>query len=641
MALSVSGLLGRLAYGALFVGFVPALLWWWTLALPVKPPAIQQPVAGVALLSFGVSLMLAGMWALWSIGGGLPMNAFPPRKLVSRSVFAILPHPIYLGFVLACAGASLWAGSGAGLWVTTPLAALGCAAIVWGYEGPDLDRRFGTNRPRSWLSIPRAGGEPASSLERLGAGTLVLGLWLVAYEGVKLLGIPPDAIDARLAGEAEWPVWAWTEVVYTSSYVVTPAAFLLAPTRNALRRLSLAGLVATGVLTLVYLCVPLIAPPRPVEGGGVFGALLRLEHVMSAPPVAAWPSFHVLWAGLAAQAVAVRGRIWAAGAWTLAVAIAVSCVTTGMHALVDVVAGVLLWYPAIRLPECWAAMLQSTERLANAWRAWHLGPVRIINHGVYPGLAAFAGAVLAVRFGGDPGSILLIAVSGLAGAALWAQAIEGHAGLSRPFGYHGFVAGAAVCAVVLHLAGRGGLDAAYGLAVAAPLVQAVGRLRCIVQGCCHGRATLPGRGICVANSHSRVVAMGQLEVTPIHPTQLYSILANLAILAVLLRLHTLGMWQGFTIGTYLILAGLARFIEEAYRGEPQTRRLGGLAIYQWVSIASIAAGMGVSVLRVGTPVTNSVPVGAWLTAGILALAFWLAMGVDFPGSKARFSRLSG
>jgi hypothetical protein len=33
---------------------------------------------------------------------------------------------------------------------------------------------------------------------------------------------------------------------------------------------------------------------------------------------------------------------------------------------------------------------------------------------------------------------------------------------------------------------------------------------------------------------------------------------------------------------YLILSGVLRFMEEAYRGEPQTRRLAGLPIYQWL-----------------------------------------------------------
>ena len=86
--------------------------------------------------------MGAGAWGLWVHGGGLPMNAFPPSRLVERGVYRYLSQPIYIGFVMVCAGTSIVAGSRAGLWVVTPLVAAGCAARVWGYERHDLRKRF-------------------------------------------------------------------------------------------------------------------------------------------------------------------------------------------------------------------------------------------------------------------------------------------------------------------------------------------------------------------------------------------------------------------------------------------------------------------------------------------------------------------
>ena len=70
-------------------------------------------------------------------------NAFPPPRLVTTGLYAIAAHPIYLGFLLICAGASLSMSSAAGLWVVTPLAALGCASLLVGFESIDLERRFG------------------------------------------------------------------------------------------------------------------------------------------------------------------------------------------------------------------------------------------------------------------------------------------------------------------------------------------------------------------------------------------------------------------------------------------------------------------------------------------------------------------
>ena len=96
-------------------------------------------------------------------------------------------------------------------------------------------------------------------------------------------------------------------------------------------------------------------------------------------------------------------------------------------------------------------------------------------------------------------------------------------------------------------------------------------------------------------------------------------------------------------GLYLILTGLSRFVEESYRGEPQTPIIRGLRLYQWTAIVMVVAGIGFSAVD-GLPA----PVGSeWLAGGslLMATAFGLvtllAMGVDFPESTRRYARLSG
>ena len=177
-------------------------------------------------------------------------------------------------------------------------------------------------------------------------------------------------------------------------------------------------------------------------------------------------------------------------------------------------------------------------------------------------------------------------------------------------------------------------------AVAAPWTQAIGRLRCIVQGCCHGRPV--EWGIRVTNPHSRIVKLAGFLGTPIHPTPLYSILANVVIGAVLLRLR-IGDAGAFLIaGLYLVLAGRSRFVEEAYRGEPQTIHSAGLPLYQWLAIASVVLGM----LLIPLPGQSLAPLHAptyWLLVSSLlwALVCCFAMSVDFPNSNRRYSRLTG
>src|SRR4051794_41186195 len=129
-------LAGRFLYGALFVAVLPVGLVLWARATHdiVQVPAIHDPGIGALVAACGAVIALAGMLALWKRGGGLPMNAFPPPRFVAGGIYAVAPHPIYGGFVIACAGVAVYAGSASGLWLVTPAVALGCAALVLGYE---------------------------------------------------------------------------------------------------------------------------------------------------------------------------------------------------------------------------------------------------------------------------------------------------------------------------------------------------------------------------------------------------------------------------------------------------------------------------------------------------------------------------
>lgn len=638
-------LLGKIAYAMAFAVALPLLLAAWTAALPLPLPTFRSASMGAFLLGLGLTLAAWAILALWFRGGGLPMNAFPPPRWVSTGPYGIVAHPIYLGFTMACAGAAFLAGSATGFWLTTPLSALGCTALVVGYEAPSLARRFGRSRHRPFLALPRVDDTTLRWPERAGSLLLVLGLWAMVYVGIQALGAAPDAIDTNLGRESRWPVWVWTEAVYASAYLAVPAAFLLAPDRAALRRLCLQGLAATALVGLVYLCLPFISPPRPFQATGPLASLLRLEHAWTLSPAASFPSFHVLWAGLAAQAVASRGGAWRFGAWAWALALAGSCMSTGMHSSLDVAAAVALWPFLCGLKKAWIALLGVVEGLSNAWRAWRLGPFRILNHSLFPGLAAVVGFLGATVLRGSAGGVSVVAAAVLLGAGLMAFWIEGSPELSRPFGFHGGLIGATMAVIVLAATPWGGWILVAALSAMAPLIQAIGRLRCLVQGCCHGApASEAWLGIRIHEPHSRVSALAHLQGVAIHPTPLYSILANLLIAGLLARLWSLRAPLALVTGAYLVLSGLARFMEEAYRGEPQTPVFGGLHLYQWIAVASVAAGMLVATLpSPPAPTPSLAAVGPWQVLGacLCGLAFAFAMGMDFPDSGRRFARLSG
>src|SRR2546425_5716198 len=104
---------GKWAYGAAFVLLLPVGLAAWAAATAdtVPLPAPHSPPLGFGMAATGAALLLFGMVHLWRYGGGLPMNAYPPPRYVERGVYRLLPHPIYAGFVMLCAGISIGVGS--------------------------------------------------------------------------------------------------------------------------------------------------------------------------------------------------------------------------------------------------------------------------------------------------------------------------------------------------------------------------------------------------------------------------------------------------------------------------------------------------------------------------------------------------
>jgi prolipoprotein diacylglyceryltransferase len=169
----------------------------------------------------------------------------------------------------------------------------------------------------------------------------------------------------------------------------------------------------------------------------------------------------------------------------------------------------------------------------------------------------------------------------------------------------------------------------------------MGRLRCLVQGCCHGRETSAAIGIRYRHPRSRVCKLADFANVPIHATPLYSILWNGVTALVVVRLWTAHWALHLVGGVYLILNGLGRFVEEAYRGEPQTPIVARLRLYQWMALGTVLAGALVTALGSGAPAPAPVPNARSFAAGALfGLVTWLAMGVDFPESNRRFSRLA-
>ena len=634
---------GKFLYGFIFVVIIPFLLFMWA---RFTEGVIHLPIAGSVLLGIfitviGFVIMMTGMITLYRLGGGLPMNAYPPPRYVTGGIYNLLPHPIYVGFSLASFGISMAWQSSSGLWLVSPMVALGCTALVKGFEKQDLARRFGSPLPGTLISLPSDESRSPFARERLSVYLLVLLPWLILYESVVALGIAPDAMIAYLPFEKNLPVYEWTELFYGSIYLFVFLVPLVATSARDLREFAINGIATTILITLIFLVLPLVSPPREFVPHSVFGTILMRERALDAP-VAAFPSFHVVWAFLTARlyskAVPSLKLFW----WTLAFLISASCITTGMHAIVDVLSAALVVPMVLYDGALWEKLRYRTERIANSWKEWQFKQVRIINHGMYAAAGTSIGLfIIGILLG--PGSLfhmLIIAFSSLITAALWAQFIEGSPSLLRPYGFYGGVIGVVLGSLIANFFGGNIWQLLGAYAVAGPIIQSAGRLRCLVQGCCHGREAPGNIGIRYIHPRSRVCRLANLNNVPIHATPLYSILWNIFMGIILIRLWSLHASLSLIVGLYLILNGLGRFVEESYRGEPQTPILGRLRIYQWIAIASVVSGAVVTTLSTTAAVPNCQ--FSWFAIGAAAgfgFVTWFALGVDFPNSNKRFARL--
>jgi membrane-associated phospholipid phosphatase len=193
-------------------------------------------------------------------------------------------------------------------------------------------------------ALPPDDERPPALVRRLAVFPLLFIPWLVLYESVVNLGPLPHSFEDYLPGEVHWPVLQWMESLYVSPYVLVTLTPFLCRSNRVLRRFMLAGLLATVIGHLTFLTIPAIATPRPFEPRGVLGAMMLWDRKMDlCNGTAAFPSFHVVWAFLGAGVFAARWPRSRDLAWFWAAAVSLSCVFTGMHATVDIVAGFALF----------------------------------------------------------------------------------------------------------------------------------------------------------------------------------------------------------------------------------------------------------------------------------------------------------
>lgn len=123
------------------------------------------------------------------------------------------------------------------------------------------------------------------------------------------------------------------------------------------------------------------------------------------------------------------------------------------------------------------------------------------------------------------------------------------------------------------------------LAPVIPLVHAIGRIGCLCAGCCYG---MEYSGFGAITFHNSFIAPNEVQLFPM---QIVESICNLVIFFVLLLTYKRFLGTYKTIGLYLILYSIIRFILEFFRGDLIRGIYFSLSTSQWISIILFILGI--------------------------------------------------
>ena len=221
----------------------------------------------------------------------------------------------------------------------------------------------------------------------------------------------------------------------------------------------------------------------------------------------------------------------------------------------------------------WYGVLLALAFVAGFWTASR----RAARAGLSPHLIADLGPwlILGTVVGARALYVLTYWREDFAGRPWWEVFMIRHGGLVF---YGGFIGATLACVLFVRWKKLPLWKVADVLAPSVALGFAIGRLGCLMNGCCFGRACNLPWAIRFPESHSTHGA-------PVHPTQLYDFGWSLALYGGLAWLHRRKQFDGQVFAVFLAAYAVCRSVVELFRGDyGETQRLGWLTPAQLVSV---------------------------------------------------------
>jgi phosphatidylglycerol:prolipoprotein diacylglycerol transferase len=173
--------------------------------------------------------------------------------------------------------------------------------------------------------------------------------------------------------------------------------------------------------------------------------------------------------------------------------------------------------------------------------------------------------------------------------------------------YGGLAAAIATCLVLVRRRGLDGWLLSDILAPGIILGQAVGRWGCFAAGCCYGKPSSLPWAVTFTDPAAKEITGVPLNV-PLHPTQIYLSLADLALFFILIFAAARKKFGGQVFLLYLILYAGLRGTLEMFRGDPRGE-FAGLSTSQVISIAAGIVGLALYMWRARTARVSAIQAG--------------------------------